>query len=128
MDNIKTPFLLYDSNCGLCSRFKDALQKLDFQEKIHYYPVGTEEIYGAYPEIDREESAQILHFVDEDKTIHKGGDIAAALAHQFPGINKVAWLLETDAGKKVSDFFYKKVNELRSSSILGGCKNCGGKH
>ena len=116
------PILLFDSNCLLCVRFKQALQRLDVNENINYIPVGTDWVYEKYPEIDREESQTILHFIDENGKVFRGGEITPALASQFPGINKLAWLLETDVGKKVSNFFYDKVNELRKSTVL--TKNC----
>lgn len=99
---------------------------MDFEGRINFVPVGTEEVHEQFQDIDRAESQRILHFVDERGKIHRGGEIAAALANVFPGINKIAWLLETEAGRKVSDFFYSKVNELRKSSLVTrNCSSCG---
>ena len=123
MDKVKTPFLLYDSDCTLCTRFKQALERMDFENRVNYIPVGTPEVYEKFPDIDLEESTKILHFVDEKGVTHRGGEIAAALADQFPGINKIAWLLETEVGRKVSNYFYDKVNELRKSSLIN--RHCG---
>lgn len=129
MDKVKTPFLLYDADCILCTRFKQALERLDVENRLHYVPVGTAEVYEQFPNIDPGLSKQVLHYVDEQGQVHMGGDIAAALAHQFPGINKLAWLLETEVGRKVSNFFYEKVNELRKSSLITrGCGGGCGKH
>jgi predicted DCC family thiol-disulfide oxidoreductase YuxK len=126
---VKTPFLLYDSECTLCTRFKQALERMDFDNRLNYIPVGTEEVYHQFPEIDQEESTKVLHFVDENGKVHRGGEIAAALANHFPGVNKVAWLLETEVGQKVSSYFYEKVDQLRKSSIITrSCGSCGGKH
>lgn len=125
MSKLKTPLLLFDKDCQLCLRFKIALEKLDIENRINFVPVGTDQVYHDFPDIDREQSKEVLHFIDEKGVVHRGGEIAPALANQFPAINKISWLLETDVGKKISNFFYDKVNELRKSSLLERhCPDC----
>lgn len=130
MDKVKTPFLLYDANCALCTRFKQAIERLDFEHRIQYIPVGTAQVYQDFPEIDLEQSKQVLHYVNSEGAIYRGGEIAPELAKQFPAVNKLAWLLETDVGKKASNYFYDKIKELRNNSLItracGG--GCGDKH
>jgi glyoxylase-like metal-dependent hydrolase (beta-lactamase superfamily II) len=61
--------------------------------------------------------------IDENGKVHKGPEVIQYLAHFFPTISKLAWMLETDVGKKALDFFYQKVNDIRNSQI-NSCEKC----
>ena len=55
-----------------------------------------------------------------------GPEVVDYLVSRIPGVSKLAWLLESDQGKKVKDYFYQKVEELRELSQKkdSDCNQC----
>jgi hypothetical protein len=55
-----------------------------------------------------------------------GPEVVDYLVSRIPGVSKLAWLLENDQGKKVKDYFYQKVEELRELSQKkdSDCNQC----
>lgn len=123
MNDFKLPLLIFDSECTLCTRFKITLEKMDGQKKINYASLHDENLYQAYPQLDRNACHQAVHLIDENNKIHQGPEVIEYLVKYFPGISKISWLIETDMGKKAIDFFYQKVNDIRNSQI-NSCNKC----
>lgn len=107
------PLIIYDSECPLCVRFKQGLERLDLQRSLHFASLHDENIFTRYPELKRDECRQVVHLLTLEKKILRGSEIVGYLVASYPGISKLAWLLETDQGKKVLDYFYQKVDEIR---------------
>lgn len=119
----KLPLIIYDSECTLCTRFKQGLQRLDLNKNLSFISIHSPEIRNFNIYIDINEIHETIHLIDEDKNILKGPEVIPYLAKSLPAVNKLAWLLETNIGKKASDFFYEKVNQLRKSQ-LEECNHC----
>lgn len=122
------PVLLYDSECTLCTRFKQSLERLSFDLKLNYLSIHDEEIKNLPLMIDTESLHSEVHLIDSELNIYKGPEVINYLAKHIKGIKRIAWLLETNVGKKASEFFYKKVNELRDSQLKSDCPKCKKKH
>ena len=123
MDKLKTPLLVYDGECTLCTRFKQTVEKLDSGHRLTYASIHQPEIYEQFTMLSKEECHKVIHLIDESGKVHKGPEVIQYLAHFFPTISKLAWMLETDVGKKALDFFYQKVNDIRNSQI-NSCEKC----
>lgn len=108
------PVILYDPECPLCLRFKQGLEFLD--KNLTFVSAREEKIYGEFPELNRQECLAKVHMVTSDKTILSGPEVVDYLVKTLPGVSKLAWLLDNEQGKKVKDFFYQKVEELRELS------------
>jgi predicted DCC family thiol-disulfide oxidoreductase YuxK len=108
------PLVLYDPECPLCVRFKQGLEYLD--KNICYWSVRDEEIYLEFPELSRQECLDKIHMVTEDRKILVGPEVVDYLASKIPGVSKLGWLLDNEQGKKIKDYFYQKVEELRELS------------
>lgn len=117
------PILLYDSECTLCRRFKDALERIDSNKKIQFVSIHEKEIYQYFAELDIKECADVIHLIDEDKKIHRGAQVIEYLVSFFPAVSKFAWLIDSGMGKKALEFFYDRVNDLRKSE-LNSCQAC----
>ena len=123
-DNLqKLPLLLYDSECTMCMRFKDALSRLPGGENLQMISIHNPAVYDSYPELTREQCHQTVHLITEEKKIIKGSEVVEYLIHFYPGISKFAWLIENQVGKKAVDIFYEVVNRYRQSN-LNDCKGC----
>lgn len=105
------PLVLFDPECPLCLRFKQGLEYLD--KNLNFVSAREHEIYSQFPELSRQECLEKVHMITEENKILKGIEVVDYLAVKLPGISKFAWLLESDQGQKVKEYFYQKVEELR---------------
>ena len=119
------PLILFDPECPLCLRFKQGLEFLD--KNINFVSVREEDVYAEFPELNRQECIATVHMISQDGQIHKGSAVVDELVKTLPGVSKFAWLLDNEQGKKVKDFFYQKVEELRELTQKkeeGNCNQC----
>ncbi len=117
------PLILYDPECPLCLRFKQGLHYLD--KSLTFVSAREDEVYQTYPELNRQACLEKVHMVLEDKSILAGPEVVDHLVKTLPGVSKLSWLLENEQGKKIKDFFYQKVEELRElSTKKDDCKQC----
>lgn len=118
------PIVLFDPECPLCLRFKQGLQYLD--KNLTFVSVREDGIFNAFPELNRQECLSKIHMITPDRGIITGPEVVDYLVTTLPGVSKLAWLLDNDQGKKVKDFFYQKVEELRelSNRKEQGCNQC----
>ena len=108
------PLVLYDPECPLCLRFKQGLEYLD--KNLCFISAREDEIYVEFPELSRQACLEKIHLITEEKKILVGPEVVDYLVQRLPGVSKLAWLLENDQGKKIKDYFYQKVEELRQLS------------
>jgi predicted DCC family thiol-disulfide oxidoreductase YuxK len=115
-------YLLFDSECTMCSRFKQGLELIDRSKKITFYSIHEDSTYKKFPNIKKEDAKDIVHLIKNGK-IFIGGEVITELVKLYPTVSKLSWLLDSEAGKKAMDLFYNKVNELRKSK-LNPCPKC----
>lgn len=122
--NYHLPLILFDPECPLCVRFKQGLEYLD--KNLHFVSARDENVYEVFPELSRQECLEKIHMLTKDKKILRGPEVVDHLIETLPGVSKLAWLLDNDQGKKVKDFFYQKVEELRELSQKkdSSCTQC----
>jgi predicted DCC family thiol-disulfide oxidoreductase YuxK len=118
------PVVLYDPDCPLCLRFKQGLEHLD--GNLTFVSARDPEVYREFPELDQTACLERVHLVTADRAVLAGPDVVEFLVRTLPGVSKLAWLLDNDQGKKVTEFFYRKVEELRELSKKkdAGCVTC----
>ena len=120
----KKPILFYDSECGLCSRFQKALELLDQSKKVDYRSIHEVSVYLDFPELDPELCLEEIHLIDVEGRIHRGGEVIEFLITIYPGVQKFAWLLDSESGKKAVNVFYKQINRMREMKKRN-CFTCG---
>jgi predicted DCC family thiol-disulfide oxidoreductase YuxK len=118
------PVVLYDSECPLCLRFKQGLEFLD--KNLCFISAREDFIYTEFPELSRQACLEKVHLITEERKILVGPEVVDYLAQKLPGVSKLGWLLDTDQGKKVKEFFYQKVEELRelTNKNHSDCNEC----
>lgn len=109
----KPVVLFYDSECSLCTRFKQALEKFDEDKLIHFRSIHDPKTFEEYPKLNKEECKEVVHLVDEFGKIYKGGEAMIFLVSIFPGLKKFLWLIDSKSGKAASNFFYSRLNDMR---------------
>ena len=118
------PLVLYDPDCPLCLRFKQGLEFLD--KDLCFVSAREDLIYQEFPELSRQACLEKVHLITSERQIVVGAEVVDYLAQRLPGVSKLAWLLDTDKGKKVKDYFFQKVEELRELSQKqdSDCNQC----
>ncbi|MBT3234882.1 MAG: DUF393 domain-containing protein [Bdellovibrionales bacterium] len=121
----KFPILLFDQKCSLCLRFKQSLETFVDKDQINLISLYHQEIYQSFPFLTLDQCQHELHLllgpgVNELLT---GGDALSHLIATFPAVAKFSWLVESGAGRKAVDFFYKTTNLYRES-LLNRCSGC----
>jgi len=119
----KFPILIYDQECTMCSRFKQALENLPGSKEINFIPLQDNEVFKQYSVLDPLACADSVHLLVDKDTILVGPEVVQHLIKIIPGISKISWLLEKEAGKKAVDFFYQSINKYRKSK-WNPCPKC----
>lgn len=121
--NDHLPIILYDPECPLCLRFKQGLEFLD--KSLTFVSARDDQIYLFFPELDKKTCLEKVHLITSERLILAGPEVVDYLVKTLPGVSKFAWLLENEQGRKVKDFFYHKVEELRElSTKKDDCHQC----
>ena len=107
------PLLIYDDLCPLCVRFKQGLERWDVQHTISYVPLQDEEVFKVFPQLDPLRCHEKIHYLCESGKILVGGEIIPELLRHYPGIEKMAWLLESEVARRSANFFYEKIEKIR---------------
>jgi predicted DCC family thiol-disulfide oxidoreductase YuxK len=109
------PLVLYDPECPLCLRFKQGLEYIN--KNLTFASVRDEEIYREFNELDPAACQQQIHLITPERRVLQGPAVVDYLLSSTPGVAKLAWLLDNEQGRKVKDFFYQKVEELRELTL-----------
>jgi predicted DCC family thiol-disulfide oxidoreductase YuxK len=121
--NDHLPIILYDPECPLCLRFKQGIEFLD--KSLTFVSARDDQIYLIFPELDKKTCLEKVHLITSERLILAGPEVVDYLVKTLPGVSKFAWLLENEQGRKVKDFFYHKVEELRElSTKKDDCHQC----
>lgn len=123
MTKFKLPLIVYDDKCTLCVRFKLALEKIPGTEVYQKVPLSSEDIFKAYPQLDKEACHKEMHLIDSEQNIYRGSEAIKILITCFPAIGKFSWLVESKMGNKAIDYFYKMSNKYRDN-LIKKCNNC----
>lgn len=105
------PLVIYDPACPLCLRFKQGLEYLN--KDLNFAAVDEEGLYQSFPQLSPAACQAQVHLLTEDQGLLVGPEVVDYLIQSLPGIGKLAWLLDHEQGRKVKDYFYQKVEELR---------------
>lgn len=124
MSDTLFPLVLFDSECTLCKRFSQALSRLDGKKELSVISLHENWIYEKYNHLSKEKCQQALHVLINEKDFLVGGDAIEFLITKLPGVKNIAWLIESENGKKTLNFFYNHINKLRSNTK--NCKSCNG--
>jgi len=94
-------------------------------KSLTFVSAREDEVYQNFPELVKEECLDQVHMITADNKILAGPEVVDYLVKHLPGVSKLAWLLENEKGKKVKDYFYQKVEELRElSQKKQSCGQC----
>jgi len=122
-EKLVPPILLFDSECPLCVRFKDSLKMIDGTEKITPISIHTDEVYNQFPELDKLQCTEKVHYITSDSKILVGEEALEHLIKLYPIVNKFSWLIESNMGRKAVDYFHSMTNKYRKT-LIKKCPTC----
>jgi predicted DCC family thiol-disulfide oxidoreductase YuxK len=85
--------LLYDADCGFCTRSMQRLMRLDRRGRLRAVAIQSEEGRRLLAPMSEQEQLASWHLVAPDGTIRSGGSAAAPLARLLPAGGPVARVL-----------------------------------
>jgi len=123
IDLEKLPIVLYDSECSLCERFKQSVERFDKSKFINFVNIYNEEIYKLYPSLDKEKCLKEMHLIISKDKIISGKESLEYMIANIPEVEKFAWLIENKMGQKAIEIFHDTANLLRRK-LLNKCPSC----
>jgi predicted DCC family thiol-disulfide oxidoreductase YuxK len=124
MNPIKYPLVLFDSECTLCTRFSQALDRLDGENILNQVSLHEAWLYEEFSSLNKDECKENLHVLLSHEKALVGARAIEFLITKLPGVKSIAWLIESKNGKKALDFFYSHVNKIRHNKKI--CPKCNG--
>lgn len=119
--------VVYDPECPLCIRFKQALSFMDHKKLITFKSVQDPEVYLVHPQLKKEACFDEVHMVNLSGKVYRGSEVVSELMTHFPGVSKISWLIEKESSKKAAEFFYKSLNNIRKA-VKKDCPKCNRSH
>lgn len=93
-------------------------------KNLVFISAREEEIYARFPELNRQECLEKVHLIKAPGEFISGPEVVDYLISTLPGVKKLGWLLDSNQGARVKNFFYEKVEELRDLSTKKNCSSC----
>ena len=112
--------ILFDDECTMCLRFKQGLALIDRNDHINFLSLNDDESFKNFPFIKKSEAKDKVHLIRGEE-IYVGGEVISELVKLYPSVSKLAWLLDTQAGKKAMDLFYTKLEDLKKKCRRNKC-------
>jgi predicted DCC family thiol-disulfide oxidoreductase YuxK len=125
-------FLLYDDECGPCTRFKNVVVRLDIKHKLIPIPLESNLAYELVrSEETREEMMQAFHIVystasqivdgEQQDRIFRAGDALIQLIRLLPLGSIAYWVIARFSPlRKLIQWLYPYMAKLRAISV--SCK------
>ncbi|MCO4793143.1 MAG: DUF393 domain-containing protein [Bacteriovoracaceae bacterium] len=123
MEEPNEAVLFYDSDCGLCMRFKQALDRIPGTNKVKKISIHEPDAFESYPKLSKEVCEKEVHLIDENGNILRGEEVIEYLISQFPGVKKFSWLLESGMGQKAVEYF-NSITKMTRETLRKRCSTC----
>ncbi len=117
-------FVLYDSECSLCTFQMKLLTWLDWCDVVRLVPITHAEAVRVAPSLGREELMEAIHCVTRDGDIHRGARCIRFVGLRMPLLIPLALLLWLPGVIWIAERIYMWVSRNRHLlSKLFGCKD-----
>ena len=109
--------LVYDSDCGPCSRFKGMINILDRYKRIDFIPLIEADRIGFLDQIPQSLRFKSFHLISPKGQIQSGEDAVIDLIELLPvghAISKI--MISVPWGVQLIKFIYSRFSRLHDSS------------
>ena len=111
--------LVYDSDCGPCSRFRDAVGFLDPRHRMGYLGLDEAEGLGLLSTVPPARRRRSFHLVSDEGGVASGSAALARLASQLPGGSLTSLAVGANpALSRAAGFVYAALSRLHDA---GSC-------
>ncbi|HYY90454.1 MAG TPA: DCC1-like thiol-disulfide oxidoreductase family protein [Candidatus Dormibacteraeota bacterium] len=112
--------VLYDADCGLCTRFKKSLDLLDVHGNLEFVSIDRAEEIGLLDSLPDARRHSSFHLVLPDNRVESGENALPTLIRLLPaGRVVVKMIVSAPKGQKLLNFVYSTVTRLHE---VGSCK------
>ena len=107
------PVLIYDGDCGFCTRTANAVKRLDTRHRFDVLPWQTRGLL-AQADLTEQQVTEAAWYIDADGRKHRGAGAINAALNALGGIYRVAsWVYRVPGLKQIEDLVYKGVARNR---------------
>ncbi|MPZ07999.1 MAG: DUF393 domain-containing protein [Nitrososphaeraceae archaeon] len=109
--------MVYDADCGPCTRFKDAISILDRHKRIDFISLIEADSIGFLNQIPQSIRFKSFHLISPTGKIRSGEDAIIDLIELLPlghTISKI--IVSAPYGIQIIKFLYSKFSRLHDSS------------
>ncbi len=112
--------LVYDADCGPCSKFKRAIDWLDRYDRLNYISLVSADELGILNSIPRSRRHKSFHLISQDGNISSGSTAIPNLLALLPlGKVSVALIHKVPEGQKIVNFLYSTFSRLHDTGSCG---------
>ncbi|MEK0446247.1 MAG: hypothetical protein RLZZ399_1568 [Verrucomicrobiota bacterium] len=117
-------FILYDSECALCTFQRNALSWLDWQNRFDWVPISDSRASQMAPHLSREALSEAIHCITRDSQIHRGARAIRFIGFHLPVLLPLSLLLCIPGVILIAELVYQWISKNRH--LLGrifGCRD-----
>ncbi len=117
--SLENYLLVYDANCGPCSRFKRIIDWFDIYDHLKYLSLMDADERGFLDSIPKDRRHTSFHLIFRGGRIESGSNAIPYLAALLPLGREVSFLIRTaPLGRRMIDFVYSTLSRLHDT---GSC-------
>jgi predicted DCC family thiol-disulfide oxidoreductase YuxK len=106
--------VIYDGNCGMCTRLVRRLSDLDKRDAFEIIPSQQEDVHARFPWIAPEAYERALQLVRRaDNTTWEGSAAVEEIISRLRAGWLVSWIFAVPFGRRVADRIYRWVADHR---------------
>ena len=114
--------LIYDGDCGMCTRWMERVRRWDRGGRIEVLPLQSPDVVQRFPSLARTALMEAMHFVEPDGRVSRGAGAAERMLGVLPLGWGIGWLFHLPLARPVADRIYGWV--ARNRTRLGCGEHC----
>jgi predicted DCC family thiol-disulfide oxidoreductase YuxK len=112
--------LVYDADCGPCSKFKRLVDWLDKYNRLHYLSLVTADDNGLLNSLPGNVRHRSFHLISPEGEIETGAGAIPGLVALFPLGRIASFLIRTSpGGEGIVNFLYSSFSRLHDTGSCG---------
>lgn len=115
--------ILYDGNCGLCTRSVAGLRTLKTNAVLEFMPLQQYDTDNLPLNLSVEDLYAQIHVIDEEGRLFKGAEALTRVVKTVPTLQWIAWLYRVPGMHYVADQLYKWIAKHRYQ-LFGTVDEC----
>lgn len=112
--------LVYDAECGPCSKFKNAVDRLDKYNRLRFISLAHADEQGLLNSIPKRRVHKSFHMISPGSKIWSGANAIPILLELLPfgGVDS-SLILRFPPGQRIVNFLYSTLSRLHDAGSCG---------